>query len=127
RVRGREILAEEARAGAAAVHDGDDGHAAYGQPKVWQNATDKHGRSMPVVGARRQRHLRLRACVAARYSSPMFDLRTLGPGDESVLGAFLREHIDSSMFLRSNSLAAGLVDEGKPLQGTYVAAFEGGR
>jgi GNAT superfamily N-acetyltransferase len=31
------------------------------------------------------------------------------------------------MFLRSNSRTAGLVDRGAPLQGTYVAALQGGR
>ena len=31
------------------------------------------------------------------------------------------------MFLRANSRAAGLVDRGTPLQGTYVAALEAGR
>jgi len=43
-----------------------------------------------------------------------------------VLDAFLARHADSSMFLRSNARAAGLVDRGEPGQGTYVAAFEHG-
>ena len=51
-------------------------------------------------------------------------LRSLGPGDEPALEAFLVRHVDFSMFLRSNSRAAGLVYEGKPLQAQYVAAFE---
>src|SRR5947208_11092577 len=57
----------------------------------------------------------------------MPDLRTLQPGDEAALDAFLARHADSSMFLRSNARAAGLVDHGEPLQATYVAALEGGR
>jgi len=53
-------------------------------------------------------------------------LRLLGPGDEPALDAFLVRHADFSMFLRSNSRAAGLVYEGQPLQAEYVAAFDGG-
>jgi RimJ/RimL family protein N-acetyltransferase len=49
----------------------------------------------------------------------------LQPGDEDRLDHFLRQHADSSLFLRSNSLAAGLLDEGKPLQATYVARVDG--
>jgi len=56
----------------------------------------------------------------------MPDLRTLQPGDEAALDAFLARHAESSMFLRSNARAAGLVDRGEPLQATYVAAVEGG-
>jgi len=56
----------------------------------------------------------------------MPELRVLRPGDEVVLDAFLARHADSSMFLRSNARAAGLVDRGEPGQGTYVAAFEHG-
>lgn len=54
-------------------------------------------------------------------------IRALGAGDEPALEAFLVRHADSSMFLRSNSLAAGLVYDGKPLQAQYVAAFDGDR
>jgi RimJ/RimL family protein N-acetyltransferase len=55
------------------------------------------------------------------------ELRLLRPGDEAALDAFLVAHADSSMFLRSNARAAGLVDGGEPLQATYVAAIrEGG-
>jgi len=56
----------------------------------------------------------------------MPDLRTLQPGDEAALDAFLARHVESSMFLRSNARAAGLVDRGEPLQATYVAAIEEG-
>ena len=57
----------------------------------------------------------------------MAELRLLLPGDEAALDAFLVAHADSSMFLRSNARAAGLVDGGQPLQATYVAALEDGR
>ncbi len=55
------------------------------------------------------------------------ELRTLHPGDEAALDAFLAQHADTSMFLRSNARAAGLADRGAPMQGTYVAALEAGR
>src|SRR5439155_13342455 len=54
------------------------------------------------------------------------ELRVLRPGDETALDTFLARHADSSMFLRSNARAAGLVDRGQPGQGTYVAAVEQG-
>lgn len=50
----------------------------------------------------------------------------LGPGDEERLDAFLAEHSDSSMFLRSNWRRAGLADRGGRLEGTYVARLDGG-
>ncbi|RCJ34378.1 GNAT family N-acetyltransferase [Nostoc sp. ATCC 53789] len=50
-------------------------------------------------------------------------LKTLQPGDEVSLEAFLLQHADTSMFLRSNWRAAGLLDEGARFQGTYVAAY----
>lgn len=53
------------------------------------------------------------------------DLKTLSIGDEQALEDFLAPHASSSMFLRANSRAAGLVDRGAPLQGTYVAALDG--
>jgi GNAT superfamily N-acetyltransferase len=53
------------------------------------------------------------------------DVKTLSGGDGAALAEFLEPYTASSMFLRSNSLAAGLVDRGSPLQGTYVAAVEG--
>lgn len=52
----------------------------------------------------------------------MTAIAQLGPGDEAELERFLVAHADSSMFLRSNSARAGLVDRGEPLHGTYVAA-----
>ncbi|HEV8303731.1 MAG TPA: GNAT family N-acetyltransferase [Gemmatimonadales bacterium] len=51
-------------------------------------------------------------------------LRVLVPGDEPALEAFLVRHADESMLLRSNMRAAGLVDRGAWLEGTYVAALE---
>jgi len=54
-------------------------------------------------------------------------LRPLHPGDEDGLETFLRQHADTSMFLRSNSRAVGLGYQGKPLQAEYVAAFDGDR
>jgi ribosomal protein S18 acetylase RimI-like enzyme len=54
-------------------------------------------------------------------------LRLLLPGDEAALEAFLRQHADSSMFLRSNLRAAGLTYSGAPLEAEYVAAFAGDR
>ncbi len=51
-------------------------------------------------------------------------VRVLGPGDEATLDAFLLRHADSSMFLRADSKAGGLVDRGEAPQGTYAAAFD---
>jgi ribosomal protein S18 acetylase RimI-like enzyme len=52
--------------------------------------------------------------------------RQLGPEDAGALFSFLDRHLESSLFLVCNVETAGLVDEGHPLQGTYVAAFEDG-
>ncbi len=52
-------------------------------------------------------------------------MRALGPGDEIALEQHLQRSWTTSMFLRANARAAGLVDEGQPGQGTYMAAFEG--
>jgi predicted GNAT family acetyltransferase len=53
-------------------------------------------------------------------------VKRLGPEDRATLEAFLLEHADTSLFLRSNLRAGGIVDEGKPLQATYAGAFDGG-
>ena len=53
--------------------------------------------------------------------------QVLQPGDEAALEAFLLPRIETSMFLLGNLRAAGLVDGGEFLQGTYVAAFDGGQ
>ncbi len=50
-------------------------------------------------------------------------LRTLQPGDEVSLETFLLQYTDTSMFLRSNWRAAGLLDQGARFQGTYIAAY----
>jgi hypothetical protein len=40
-------------------------------------------------------------------------IRLLGPGDEGRLEAFLAEHADSSLVLRSNLARGGLADRGQ--------------
>lgn len=55
----------------------------------------------------------------------MSTIRQLHPGDEAALERFLLAHLDSSMFLLSNMRNAGLVDNGEPYSGVYVAALEG--
>jgi ribosomal protein S18 acetylase RimI-like enzyme len=52
--------------------------------------------------------------------------RLLGPADAEALLSFLDRFLESSLFLVGNLESAGLVDEGRRLQGTYVAAFEDG-
>jgi GNAT superfamily N-acetyltransferase len=54
------------------------------------------------------------------------DMRILGPGDEDALETFLLPRVETSMFLIGNMRAAGLIDTGRPLEGTYAAAFEDG-
>lgn len=54
-------------------------------------------------------------------------VRVLGPGDEKALEEFLRRYAESSMFLRANVRAAGIVDRGGRYQGTYAAALDGDR
>jgi GNAT superfamily N-acetyltransferase len=51
--------------------------------------------------------------------------RILKRGDEQALKRFLVSRLDSSLFLYSNMLAAGLEDTGERFAGTYAAAFEG--
>jgi ribosomal protein S18 acetylase RimI-like enzyme len=53
----------------------------------------------------------------------MLEIRVLGAGDEARLDAFLARHASSSMFLRSNLRAAGIVDHGRTYQATYAAAL----
>ena len=55
----------------------------------------------------------------------MIRVRTLGPGDETVVGGFLARHADASMFLRSNLLAAGLAYAGRTFECTWAGAFDG--
>ncbi len=54
-------------------------------------------------------------------------IRSLGTADAAALEAFLRQHADFSMFLRSNARAAGLEYHGHALEAEYVAAFAGER
>ena len=51
--------------------------------------------------------------------------KILEPGDDDALKCFLAPRLDSSLFLYSNLLAAGLVDTGEPYSGSYAAAFDG--
>lgn len=55
------------------------------------------------------------------------EIRTLLPGDEARLSAFLETRAESSMFLRSNLATGGLADTGAPYTGTYVGAWQGDR
>lgn len=54
-------------------------------------------------------------------------IRILQEGDEGALIEFLVPRLESSMFLASNMQAAGLIDCGQRLEGTYAAAFNGER
>jgi len=53
------------------------------------------------------------------------DIRLLQPGDETALESFLSARLATSMFLRSNLRMAGIVDEGKRYQGSYVGVLDG--
>jgi RimJ/RimL family protein N-acetyltransferase len=55
------------------------------------------------------------------------DIRILQTGDEAALEAFLLPRVADSMFLIGNMRTAGLVDGGRPYEGTYAAAFERGQ
>jgi uncharacterized protein len=50
-------------------------------------------------------------------------LKILQTGDEVLLENFLMQHVDTSMFLRSNLREGGLINQGERFQGTYVAAI----
>ncbi len=52
-------------------------------------------------------------------------IRLLGPNDEAALEAFLGQHRDSSMILRSNVRLSGLVYRQAAFHGQYLAAFQG--
>lgn len=54
-------------------------------------------------------------------------VRLAHTGEEAQINAFLTRHADSSLFLRSFLARGGLVDEGKPLQGTYAIATREGQ
>jgi hypothetical protein len=55
------------------------------------------------------------------------EIRILQPGDEAGLEAFLASRLETSMFLLGNMRAAGLLDQGQLLEGSYAAAFEDGQ
>jgi ribosomal protein S18 acetylase RimI-like enzyme len=50
--------------------------------------------------------------------------KILGPGDENALKRYLSPRLETSLFLYSNMLAAGLEDTGATYSGTYAAALE---
>ena len=54
-------------------------------------------------------------------------VRLAQPGEEDQIDAFLAQHAPQPPFLRSFLARGGLVDEGKPLQGTYAIALTGGQ
>lgn len=53
-------------------------------------------------------------------------LRPVMPGDERALDNFFIHHWPSTMFVRSNYRVGGLIDQGHPTQGAYVAAWDEG-
>jgi predicted GNAT family acetyltransferase len=53
-------------------------------------------------------------------------LRPVMPGDERALDSYFIHHWASTMFVRSNYRVGGLIDQGHPTQGTYVAAWDEG-
>jgi predicted GNAT family acetyltransferase len=54
-------------------------------------------------------------------------VRTLNASDAPEFQAFLAPRADSSLFLLANARKAGFEDRGRPFEGTYAGAFEGGR
>lgn len=56
---------------------------------------------------------------------PEIMVRLARSGDEGALQNFLERHADTSLYLRFFLAEGGLVDDGKPLQGTYATAFDG--
>ncbi len=54
------------------------------------------------------------------------ETRVLLPGDEDAVEAFLAALPESSMFLRGNMRSAGLLDRGRPYQGTWAGAERDG-
>jgi GNAT superfamily N-acetyltransferase len=57
---------------------------------------------------------------------PSTTFRLAHLGDERLLQTFLARHADSSLYLRFFLAQGGIVDEGKPLQGTYAVALVDG-
>jgi RimJ/RimL family protein N-acetyltransferase len=61
------------------------------------------------------------------YAKGMARIAILEPGQEPPLERFLAARPDTTMFLRSNLRASGLArDAGRPFEGTYAAAWDGG-
>ncbi|MBM3217995.1 MAG: hypothetical protein FJZ38_04815 [Candidatus Rokubacteria bacterium] len=54
-------------------------------------------------------------------------VRLLAPGDETHVEALLARHPDSSLFLRRNLAAGGVVDREARYHGSWAGAFETGR
>lgn len=55
----------------------------------------------------------------------MIEVRKLVLGDEEELERFLSGRVDTTMFLRGNVRAVGLLDGPERYQGSYAAAFDG--
>jgi uncharacterized protein len=55
------------------------------------------------------------------------DIRILNEADASILEAFLAQHRDSSMFLRSNIRQSGIEFKPEPFHALHVAAIHNGR
>lgn len=53
-------------------------------------------------------------------------IRLLGPDDLPALERFFARHPHTTLFFQGNLLAAGFVDHGEAMQGTYAGAFENG-
>jgi len=54
-------------------------------------------------------------------------VRRIRASDAAAFEAFLAPLADSSLFLLANARKAGFEDSGRPFEGTYSGAFEGGR
>ena len=54
-------------------------------------------------------------------------IRRIRASDAAAFEAFLAPLADSSLFLLANARKAGFEDAGRPFEGTYSGAFEGGR
>jgi uncharacterized protein len=54
-------------------------------------------------------------------------VRRIRASDAAAFEAFLAPLADSSLFLLANARKAGFTDSGRPFEGTYSGAFEGGR
>ena len=55
------------------------------------------------------------------------EIRRLSEDDRRAVEAFLLQHRDSSMFLRSNIHLRGFEDSGQPFEATYLAAIDAGQ